>query len=198
MKKKRIIIGITGASGIIYGIRLLELLAKTEYETHLIVSKAAHQTRIYESKLTASELYALADRHYPIHDIAACISSGSYKTCGMIIAPCSMRSLAEIACGTTSNLLTRSADVILKERRRLVLMVRETPLHLTHLENMKRATEMGAIIAPPVPAFYNGPQTIDDIVNHSVGRILDLFDIDVDIVKRWSENNKKLSGEQRE
>ncbi|AWN73215.1 UbiX family flavin prenyltransferase [Legionella anisa] len=185
MKKKRIIIGITGASGIIYGIRLLELLANTEYETHLIVSKAAQQTRAYESQLSAADLYHLADKHYPIHDIAACISSGSYITSGMIIAPCSMRTLADIACGTTSNLLTRAADVILKERRRLVLMVRETPLHLGHIENMKRATEIGAIIAPPVPAFYNNPQTIDDLVTHSVGRVLDLFGIELNCINRW-------------
>lgn len=184
-EKKRIIIGITGASGIIYGIRLLELLANTEYETHLIVSKAAQQTRAYESQLSAADLYHLADKHYPIHDIAACISSGSYITSGMIIAPCSMRTLADIACGTTSNLLTRAADVILKERRRLVLMVRETPLHLGHIENMKRATEIGAIIAPPVPAFYNNPQTIDDLVTHSVGRVLDLFGIELNCINRW-------------
>lgn len=191
MKKKRIIIGITGASGIIYGIQLLKLLTNTEYETHLIVSKAAQQTRAYESELSAAELFKLADKHYPIYDIAACISSGSYITAGMIIAPCSMRTLAEIACGTTSNLLTRAADVILKERRRLVLMIRETPFHLGHIENMKRATEIGAIIAPPIPAFYNNPQTIDDIVTHSIGRVLDLFDIDISSIKRWQEMKRK-------
>lgn len=190
MKRKRLIIGITGASGIVYGIRLLELLANTEYETHLIVSKAAHQTRAYESQLSASELYHLADKYYPIHDVAACISSGSFITSGMIIAPCSMRTLADIACGTTSNLLTRAADVVLKERRRLVLMVRETPLHLGHIENMKRATEIGAIIAPPVPAFYNNPQTIDDLVTHSVGRVLDLFDIETHCINRWKNKEK--------
>lgn len=188
MKKKRIIVGISGASGIIYGIRLLELLAKTDYETHLIVSKAAQQTRAYETNLTANDLFGLADVSYSLEDIAAAISSGSYKTEGMIIAPCSMRTLASIACGLTSNLLTRAADVVLKERRKLVLLTRETPLHLGHIENMKKATEMGAIIAPPVPAFYNKPQTIDDIVNHSVGRVLDLFDIDTDVVKRWKED----------
>ncbi|ASQ45158.1 UbiX family flavin prenyltransferase [Legionella clemsonensis] len=189
MKKKRIIIGITGASGLIYGVRLLELLRYTDYETHLIVSKAAQQTRAYESTLTAADLYNLADRYYSISDIAACISSGSYLTGGMIIAPCSMRTLADIAYSTTSNLLTRAADVILKERRRLVLMVRETPLHLGHIENMKRVTEIGATIAPPIPAFYNNPKTIDDLVNHSVGRVLDLFDIDINIVQRWESRN---------
>ncbi|WP_058515301.1 UbiX family flavin prenyltransferase [Legionella santicrucis] len=191
MRKKRIIIGITGASGLIYGIRLLELLRYTDYETHLIVSKAAQQTRVYESELSATDLNNLADKHYSINDVAACISSGSYSTAGMIVAPCSMRTLADIACGTTSNLLTRAADVILKERRRLILMVRETPLHLGHIENMKRVTEIGAIIAPPIPAFYNNPKTIDDIVNHSVGRVLDLFDIDINIVKRWQQETQE-------
>lgn len=184
-KKPRIIIGISGASGFIYGQRLLELLKDLPIETHLIVSKAAQQTRAIETDLSAADLNALADRHYNISDISACISSGSYKTLGMIIAPCSMRTLADIASGCTTNLLTRSADVILKERRRLILMVRETPLHLGHLRNMVSVTEMGAIIAPPVPAFYNKPESIDDLVNHSVGRVLDLLDIDTGIVRRW-------------
>lgn len=185
-KKKRIIIGISGASGIIYGIRLLEVLQKTDYETHLIISKAAQQTRGYETDLSLKDLQNLADKYYPIDDIAACLSSGSYQTLGMIVAPCSMRTLADIACGTTSNLLTRSADVILKERRKLVLMVRESPFHLGHIDNMKKVIEIGAIVAPPMPAFYNHPKTIDDLVNHSVGRILDLFDLeDIDLVKRW-------------
>lgn len=186
-KQSRIIVGISGASGISYGIRLLEFLKKCDIETHLIVSKAAQQTRALETKLSAADLYALADKHYHINDVAACISSGSYKTLGMIIAPCSMRTLADIATGSTSNLLTRAADVVLKERRRLILMVRETPLHLGHLKNMVSITEMGAIIAPPVPAFYNAPKTIDDLINHSVGRILDLLDIDIGIVNRWCE-----------
>lgn len=189
MKKQRMIIGISGASGIIYGIRLLQFLKQTEVETHLVVSKAAQQTRNYETTLSRSELFELADRHYNINDIAACLSSGSYKTLGMIIAPCSMRTLADLAAGTTSNLLTRAADVILKERRKLVLMVRESPLHLGHIRNMALVTEMGGIICPPVPAFYNQPQSIDDIINHSVGRVLDLFDLDIDIVKRWREND---------
>ncbi|MCF6764668.1 UbiX family flavin prenyltransferase [Thiotrichales bacterium 19S3-7] len=188
--KKRIIVGISGASGTIYGVRLLEMLKQTEFESHLIVSKAAEQVRNYETDITSTALKQLADVCYSVDDIAACISSGSYQTEGMIIAPCSMRSLAEIANGTTSNLLTRSADVILKERKRLVLMVRESPLHLGHIENMKRVTEIGAIIAPPVPAFYNNPQTIDDLVNHSVGRVLDLFNIDSDRVKRWKVDNQ--------
>ncbi|KTC94347.1 UbiX family flavin prenyltransferase [Legionella erythra] len=190
-RKERIIIGISGASGIIYGIRLLEILRQLSVETHLIVTKAAQQTRHYETAYTASDLEQLASHSYNIHDIAACLSSGSYKTLGMIIAPCSMRTLADIASGCTSNLLTRAADVILKERRKLVLMARETPLHLGHLRNMVSVTEMGAIIAPPVPAFYTQPATIDDLVNHSVGRILDLFDFDLDLVRRWGETQHK-------
>ncbi|MCC5791598.1 MAG: UbiX family flavin prenyltransferase [Legionellaceae bacterium] len=193
--KERILIGISGASGIIYGIRLLELLHNTPYETHLIVSKAAQQTRLCETSLSAADLRALADHYYPINDIGACLSSGSYKTKGMIIAPCSMSSLAAIANGITSNLLTRAADVILKERRMLVMMVRETPLHLGHLENMQKVTRMGAIVAPPVPAFYNQPQSIDDLINHSVGRVLDLFDIDVDVVKRWKSEHASGTGQ---
>lgn len=195
MKKSRIIVGISGASGIIYGIRLLQFLKKTDIETHLVVSKAGHQTRAYETTFSAAELTQLADHSYNINDIAASLSSGSYKTLGMIIAPCSMRTLADIASGSTSNLLTRAADVILKERRKLVLMVRETPLHLGHIRNMALVTEMGAIVAPPVPAFYHQPANIDDIVNHTVGRILDLFDIDLDIVKRWG-NQQMLQSPQ--
>jgi len=187
-KKKRIIVGISGASGIIYGIRLLECLKESAIETHLILTKAAQQTRSYECNLSAAAISELADKHYNINDIAASLSSGSYQTLGMIIAPCSMRTLANIASGNSDNLLTRAADVVLKERRRLVLMVRESPLHLGHLKNMVAVTEMGAIIAPPAPAFYNNPKTIDDLVNHSVGRILDLFDLDVGLVTRWGGN----------
>lgn len=184
--KPRIIIGISGASGIIYGVRLLQLLASAEIETHLVISKTAEQTRAAELDLTAQELRALATVYHSVQDLGAAIASGSFKTMGMIVAPCSMRSLAEIAQGVTSNLLTRAADVVLKERRRLVLMVRETPLHAGHLENMLQVTRLGGIIAPPVPAFYNRPTTLDDIVTHSVGRVLDLFDIDLNVVKRWN------------
>lgn len=183
--KKKIIVGISGASGIIYGIRLLEFLKANNFETHLITSKAAQQTRAYETAISAKELAELADYSYNIHDISAAIASGSCKTQGMVIAPCSMHTLAEIAGANSSNLLTRAADVILKERRKLILMVRETPLHLGHLHNMVKATEMGAIIAPPLPAFYTKPQSLEDIINHSVGRTLDLLDIDNDLVKRW-------------
>ena len=184
-KKRRLVIGISGATGIIYGVRLLELLKQTDIETHLVVTKAGHQTRAYETALSASALTDLADVTYNKADIAASISSGSFKTIGMIIAPCSMRTLADIACGTTSTLISRAADVVLKERRRLVVMARESPLNLVHIDNMRKVTEMGGIIAPASPAFYTQPTSIDELINHSVGRMLDLFDIDLDIVKRW-------------
>ena len=187
MKHKRLIIGISGASGIIYGIRLLQSLKDLDIETHLIMSSAAVKTCAFETTLSAKEIQQLATHYYKINDIAASISSGSCKTSGMIIAPCSMRTLADIASSASSNLLTRAADVTLKERRKLVLLTRETPLNLGHIRNMAKATEMGAIIAPPVPAFYNNPVTIDDIVNHTVGRVLDLFDIEAGLVRRWGE-----------
>ncbi len=187
--KSRIIVGISGASGIIYGIRLLEILKKLPVETHLIISKSAQLIREYETNLTVSELKAMADVYYPWSDIGASIASGSYKTLGMIIAPCSMKTLAEIAHGISSNLIGRAADVILKERRKLVLMTRESPLHLGHLQNMVSVTQQGAIVCPVVPAFYNKPETVDDIINHSIGRALDLFDLDAGIVKRWDKNN---------
>ncbi|MFT3741851.1 MAG: UbiX family flavin prenyltransferase [Gammaproteobacteria bacterium] len=185
MQPPRLIIGISGASGIIYGVRLLEVLKPLPIETHLVVSKSAELTRSFEVDVTAKQLRDLADYTHAIQDLAAPIASGSFKTLGMIVAPCSMRSLAEIATGVTTHLLTRAADVVLKERRRLVLMVRETPLHSGHLENMLKVSQMGGIIAPPIPAFYNRPTTLDDIVLHSVGRVLDLFDIEVEGVKRW-------------
>lgn len=185
--KKRLIIAISGASGIIYGIRLLQLLKDQPLETHLVVSESAERARIEETSFSRQDLKDLADVCYSYHDIGAAIASGSFKTMGMIIAPCSMRSLAEIANGIGSNLISRAADVVLKERRRLVLMVRESPLHAVHLKNMLAVTEMGGIIAPPVPAFYNKPQTLTDIIDHSLGRSLDLFDFDLNIVKRWGE-----------
>ncbi len=183
---KRLIIGISGASGAIYGVRLLELLRETDVETHLVVSRAGRTTLAYEMDMKVADVQALADVTYGPDDIGAAISSGSFKTDGMIIAPCSVRSMSEIANGVTSGLLTRAADVILKERRRLVLMLRETPFHRGHIENMAKVTDMGAIVAPPLPAFYARPQSIDDMVNHSLGRVLDLFDIDSDVVKRWT------------
>ena len=185
--QNRIIIGISGASGVIYGIRMLELLRSVGIETHLVMSKSAEVTLAYESNLKVKDVRALADVVYNNVDIGAAISSGSFKTRGMIVAPCSIRTVSEIASGVTSSLLTRAADVVLKERRRLVLMVRESPLHVGHLRTLTTAAEIGAIIAIPVPAFYTAPKTIDDLVNHSVGRALDLFDIDCGLVKRWRE-----------
>ena len=185
--QNRIIVGISGASGVIYGIRMLELLRSVGIETHLVMSKSAEVTLAYESNLKVKDVRALADVVYNNVDIGAAISSGSFKTRGMIVAPCSIRTVSEIASGVTSSLLTRAADVVLKERRRLVLMVRESPLHVGHLRTLTTAAEIGAIIATPVPAFYTAPKTIDDLVNHSVGRALDLFDIDCGLVKRWRE-----------
>ena len=185
--KPRLIIGISGSSGIIYGIRLLEALRTLSIETHLVVSKAGQLTRAYETDLSLAELKSLADVYYRCNDITAAIASGSFKTLGMIIAPCSMNSLGEIANGINSNLLTRAADVVLKGRRRLVLMPRESPLHLGHLQNMVHITQMGGVIFPPVPAFYNKPETILDLVNDTVGRVLELFDLDCGLVRRWGE-----------
>lgn len=187
MSNRRLIIGISGSSGIIYGIRLLEVLRSLEVETHLVVSKAGQLTRAYETSMSLAELRSLASVYHSCNDVAASISSGSFKTMGMIIAPCSMKSLGEIASGVTSNLLTRAADVVLKERRRLVLMPRETPLHLGHLQNMVSVTQMGGIICPPVPAFYNKPESIMDLVDDTVGRVLDLYDLESGLVRRWSE-----------
>jgi 4-hydroxy-3-polyprenylbenzoate decarboxylase len=183
-----LIVGISGASGVAYGVRLLQLLRNAGVETHLVMSKTAEITFAYETDLKISDVVALADKHHAISDMAASISSGSFKTMGMIVAPCSMRSMSEIASGVTTTLLTRAADVTLKERRRLVLMVRETPLHAGHLRTMTALSEIGAIIAPPVPAFYAKPDSLEDMIDHTVGRVLDLFDIDVGIVRRWSED----------
>ena len=184
-KPLHLIIGISGASGIIYGVRLLEILRDLPIVTHLVVSKSAQLARSYESTLSLTEIKALAGVYHRYNDIAAPIASGSFKTMGMIIAPCSMKSLAEISHGIGSNLLSRAADVVLKERRRLVLMPRESPLHLGHLQNMLSVTQMGGIICPPVPAFYNKPTSIMDIVNDSVARVLALFDIDCGLLKPW-------------
>lgn len=185
--KSRLIIGISGASGAIYGVRLLQVLKPLPVETHLVMSKAAEMTLAYETEFKAKDVRALADRWYPVTDLGAAISSGSFQTLGMIIAPCSVRSMAEIATGVTSSLLTRAADVVLKERRRLVLMLRESPLHTGHLRNLTMLSEMGAIVAPPLPAFYTRPQSVAEIVDHSVGRVLDLMGIESGLVKRWGE-----------
>lgn len=183
---RRFIVGISGATGAIYGIRLLQVLkAAPNVETHLVMSKAAERTITFETDLTIREVRALADVSYNIQDIGAAVSSGSFQVEGMIVAPCSMKTLSAVSSSLTTDLLSRSADVTLKERRPLVLLVREAPLHLGHLRLMVQAAEIGAVIVPPVPAFYNFPKTLDDIINHTVGRVLDLFHLDVEIVKRW-------------
>jgi flavin prenyltransferase len=189
--KNRLVVGISGASGAIYGVRLLELLKELPVETHLVISRAAEMTLAYELDLKPTAVRALADVSYRIGDIGAAIASGSFQTMGMVVAPCSIHSMAEIATGVTSTLLTRAADVTLKERRRLVLMLRETPLHSGHLRSMLTLSEMGAIIAPPVPAFYVRPKSVADIVDHSLGRVLDLFGLDTGRVHRWGESAPK-------
>lgn len=185
---KRIIVGISGASGIIYGIELLKILRELEIETHLVVSKAGDITRACETDFSSQDLKLLANFYYHNENLAAPIASGSFKTLGMIVAPCSMKTLSEIAHSSSSNLLTRAADVVLKERKKLVLLVREFPLNAGHLKNMLAATEMGAIIAPPVPAFYTKPKTLEDMVAQTVGRTLDLFDIETYNFPRWGED----------
>lgn len=188
MTRRRLIIAITGATGFVYGARALELLRPLEIETHLVVSKSAELTRRYETGISRDDLFALADEVHPVGDIGASLASGSFRTLGMLVAPCSVKTMSEIASGTTSNLISRAADVVLKERRRLVLMLRETPLHLGHLRTMTALTEMGAIMFPPVPAFYARPATLEEMVDHSVARALDLFDIEIDGMPRWGEN----------
>jgi len=182
---KRLVVGISGASGSIYGIRLLQALRETEVESHLIVTDAAKQVIRLETPFTVEEVEALADYVYAIDDLGAAISSGSFPTLGMVVIPCSIKSLSAMAHSYNINLLVRAADVTLKERRRLVVVVRETPLHRGHLEFMLRLAEMGAVILPPVPAFYHSPQTIEDLVDHTVGKVLDLFGIEHDLCARW-------------
>ena len=186
---QRLIIGISGASGVIYGIRALELLRDTDVETHLVVSKSAEMTMGYEVDMKPSTVRELADVAHAVGDVGASISSGSCKTTGMLVLPCSIRTMSEISTGVTSSLLSRAADVVLKERRRLVLAVRETPLHTGHLRTMTELSEMGAVVAPIVPAFYARPTTIDDIIDHTVGRLLDLFDLNVGVVDRWKDDS---------
>jgi len=185
----RLIVGISGASGVIYGARLLELLRPLPVETHLVISRAAEVTLAMETDLKPAIVRSRADVVHAIGDLAAPISSGSFKTIGMVIAPCSIRSMAEIATGVTTTLLSRAADVVLKERRRLVLMVRETPLHTGHLRNLTALSEMGAMIAPPVPAFYAKPQTIAEMIDQTLGRVLDLFGLEAGLVRRWGESS---------
>lgn len=186
--ERRIVVGISGASGIVYGVRLLELLRAAGVQTHLVMSKSAEVTAAHELDMKLRDIRALATQCHSNQDVGASISSGSFRTMGMIVAPCSIRSMSEIASGVTSGLLTRAADVVLKERRRLVLLVRETPLHLGHLRTMTQLAEMGAIIAPPVPAFYARPRSLDDMVDQTLGRVLDLFGIDAGLVRRWGED----------
>ena len=181
-----LIIGITGASGVIYGIRLLEVLSTyKEIETHLLVSEAGEKNIQYETDWKVEEVRALADFSYDIQDIGARLASGSFKRDGMVVAPCSMKTLSALANSYADNLLTRTADVTLKERKRLVLLVRETPFHLGHLRNMEKLTEMGAVVLPPIPAFYHRPRTINELVDHTIGKVLDIFDIDHNLFPRW-------------
>ena len=182
----RLVVGICGATGAIYGIRLLEVLRdQPDVETHLVISKAAERTIPWETSCTVDDVAKLATTRYPAGDIGAALSSGSFPTAGMVVAPCSVKTLAAIAHGFSDNLISRAADVTLKEQRRLVLLVREAPLTIAHIKNMAACAEMGAVIVPPVPAFYNHPKTIDDIVNHTVGSVLDLFSLDAGLVERW-------------
>jgi 4-hydroxy-3-polyprenylbenzoate decarboxylase len=188
---RRLIVAITGSTGTIYGVRLLQLLRHTDVETHLVVSRWGARTLLQETPFSLAEVQKLATRAYPAADQGAAISSGSFITLGMAIVPCSMRTLAAIAHGQADNLVHRAADVVLKERRRLVLAAREAPLSEIHLENMLKLTRMGAIVSPTMPAFYDHPRTIDDLVNHTVGRLLDLFDIHLDVTERWSGMSKR-------
>nr|WP_216860465.1 MULTISPECIES: UbiX family flavin prenyltransferase [unclassified Polynucleobacter] len=183
---KRLIVAITGASGTIYGIRILEALKNLGIESHLVMSDSAKLTMAAETDYKPAQIEAMADVVHSAKNVGASISSGSFKSLGMVIAPCSIRTLSEIASGVTSSLVSRAADVALKERRRLVLLVRETPLHAGHLRSMSQVTECGAIVMPPVPAFYAKPESIGDMVNHTVGRCLDLFDLDNTLVTRWN------------
>jgi flavin prenyltransferase len=189
--RKRLIVGVSGASGAVYGVRLLELLRDTDIETHLVISRTAKITLATETNLKIADVEALADVVHSNDDLGAACSSGSFQNLGMIVAPCSIKTMAEIATGVTANLISRSADVALKERRRVVLMLRETPLHLGHIRQMAAVTEAGAIIYPPVPAFYAQPKSLEDMIDHTIGRVLDLFDIDLGTVRRWSGDKQR-------
>lgn len=188
---KRLIVGISGASGAIYGVRLLELLKDSDIETHLVMSRAAQMTLAAETRFKVADVEALADIVHSNQDVGAACSSGSFQNLGMVVAPCSIKTMAEIATGVTANLISRAADVALKERRRVVLMLRETPLHLGHIRSMAAATEAGAIVYPPVPAFYTQPKSLEDMIDHTLGRVLDLFGIDLGLVRRWSGEKRR-------
>jgi 4-hydroxy-3-polyprenylbenzoate decarboxylase len=192
----RLVVGVTGASGVAYGIRVLEALSELGVETHLVVSRSAALTLKQEAGLAPADLAAKATVAHRVTDVGAAIASGSFRTLGMIVAPCSIRTMSEIATGVTSTLLTRAADVTLKERRPLVLMVRETPFHLGHLRTMVRLAEMGATIAPPLPALYAQPQTVQDLIDQSVGRALDLFGLDWGPVRRWGRDVGPIAGDE--
>lgn len=192
---QRLIVGISGASGTIYGVRLLEVLREAPVETHLILSRAARSVAEYETEYTGAQIEALADVVYRNDDLAARVSSGSFQTMGMVVAPCSIKSLSAIAHSYNDNLLARAADVVLKEQRRLVLVVRETPLHVGHLRLMTQAAECGAVILPPMPSFYHRPQTIADIVDHTVGKVLDQFGIEHQLFCRWAGGDPACAGE---
>ena len=194
--RPRLIVGISGASGVIYGIRALDACRELGVESHLVLSKSAALTLSQETQLSVADLNAKADIVHRASDIGAAIASGSFRTLGMIVAPCSVRTMSEIATGVTSSLLTRAADVVLKERKTLALMVRETPLHLGHLRTLTKLSEMGAVIAPPLPAFYAKPATIGEMVDQSLGRILDLFDLAWTPVKRWGEDIAPIAGKE--
>lgn len=194
-EKPRLVVGISGASGVVYGLRALDACRELGIESHLVLSKSAALTLSQETQLSVAQVNEKADVVHRVGDIGAAIASGSYRTLGMIIAPCSVRSMSEIATGVTSSLLTRAADVTLKERRPLVLMVRETPLHLGHLRTLTKLAEMGAVIAPPLPAFYAKPRSIAEMVDQSVGRALDLFGLSWRPVKRWGEDLATITGE---
>ena len=189
----RLVVGISGASGVVYGVRLLELLRETPVETHLVVTRAAQLTLSQETSLRLADVESLADHTYSNQDVGAAIASGSFRTMGMVVAPCSVKSMSEINTGVTSSLLARAADVVLKERRRLVLMVRETPLHRNHLRTMAELAELGAVIAPPVPAFYPNPDSVEALVDQTVGRVLDLFEIESGVVERWTGMSSRTS-----
>ena len=187
----QLLVGITGASGAIYGARLLELLRSCNVETHLIVSRAAQMTLAYETSLKLADVERMATVVYSNSDVGAACSSGSFPTRGMVIAPCSIKTMSEIATGMTANLISRAADVVLKERRRLVIMLREAPLHIGHIRSMATVTEAGGIIYPPVPAFYAQPKSIEDMVYHTLARVLDLFDIDTGKIRRWTGERER-------
>jgi 4-hydroxy-3-polyprenylbenzoate decarboxylase len=193
----RLVVGISGASGVVYGVRLLELLRETPVETHLVVTRAAQLTLSQETSLRLADVESLADHTYSNQDVGAAIASGSFRTMGMVVAPCSVKSMSEINTGVTSSLLARAADVVLKERRRLVLMVRETPLHRNHLRTMAELAELGAVIAPPVPAFYPDPHSVEALVDQTVGRVLDLFEIESGVVERWTGMSSRTGSSAR-